>query len=146
MSIEEKYKTLLKELFDFTFNQTEQPYVLFEEFVRFRNMLVHPESTYTTTHIEITDIRESNWSGELIGESSTSQRQVGEFRLTGFSNNFSDISLQDCQKALEIVHIMRRTLIDNRIVKPLILCLDKNKKLSYESEDIIKDIFEQHFS
>lgn len=145
MNIEEKYNTILKELHDFTFNERESPFILFKEFVRFRNMLVHPESTYTTTHIEITDISESNWSGELIDEYSTSQRSTVEFQTTGFANNFSDISIQDCQKALEIVYIMRRVLIDNNIIKPLILCLDRNNNLTYESEDIIKDLFVQHF-
>lgn len=145
MTIEEKYKTILRELHDFTYKETESPFILFKEFVRFRNMLVHPESIYTTTHIEKTDISESNWSGELFDEYSTSQRNIVEFQTTGFSNNFSDISIQDCQKALEIVYIMRRTLIDNNIIKPLILCLDRNNNLTYESENIIIDLFEQHF-
>jgi hypothetical protein len=152
LSIKNKYLLLppLLEPTDFSFCPSERPFTLFEEFIRFRNRLVHPtvvEHSYTILVTEVTKSSESSssWGGDLLQKQSGAVPPKSIFPLTGFATSFGDLSALDAEKALEITVRMRLALSNGVYGPTPTLFYDADGKLSVKMGASVGTILKLHF-
>lgn len=124
MSIRDKYLLLPPMISDFEFNPGTSPFQLFDEFISFRNGLVHAKQTSKDITIKVTENSSSSLSGEVVDQSIDATYPEQKFPRTKFSTTFATITKTDAEKALEITYRMRMALYEGTLCAPPNLLVD----------------------
>lgn len=124
LSVKDKYLLLPPLVSDFEFDAGSDPYQLFDEFVRFRNGLVHSKPKTQKTTVKITHIEDGNPGGELLNNQIEAEEPREKFPRTGFSTTYSGLNRTDAEKAFEITYRMRLALAAGTLCSPPCLWVD----------------------
>jgi hypothetical protein len=121
-SVRDKFILLPPLISDYEFDLTVIPFSLFDEFIRFRNQLVHPKISTTTYVINVEEgFEENSWAGEVISELTDALPTKQAFPLTNFTTSFKGLVVDDAEKAFEIAYRMRMKLHMKVFAPPPIL-------------------------
>jgi len=110
MSVREKWLVLPPLVSTYSFDVATTPFTLFDEFIRFRNRLVHPKALLSRMKIRATRVEEGSWGGDVLEHMSDIQPSEQLFPLTRFSTTFNGLELDDAEKCVEISYRMRMAL------------------------------------
>ncbi len=117
LSIKEKYLLLPPLISDFEFDVNNKPFTLFNEFIVFRNSLIHSKS-WETEHsilVDNIDLDENNsgsWGGSLLNTRHLEDK-ADPYPLTDFSIDISKLTRSDAEKSLEIACLLRLKLFEH---------------------------------
>lgn len=114
MSVREKWLLLPSILTEEPFEAGRPPFSYFEEFVKFRNRLVHPKASISEMKVRATHVRNGENSRQVSGSvaSYAVDAPVASklFPRTHFSTTFIGLSPSDAEKCVEIAFRMRMSL------------------------------------
>lgn len=125
------------------------PFSFFEEFIRFRNRLVHPKMLIHTYTVKVTDVDMDllggSWSGDVIDQESTAPNSRGTFPLTHFSTSFNSINYRDSEIALEIALRLRIKLFNAvMLTLPSLTYTRNDGVVQFKIGDSIADLIKLH--
>jgi hypothetical protein len=109
LSIKDKCIILIPLISIKTLQINQKPFNLFIEFVKFRNRLVHAKSWETeenvfVTHVNLNEQMKGSWGGKILSKKSLQPNE--NYPLTKFSNDLTQLNINDAEKALEIAILM----------------------------------------
>jgi hypothetical protein len=119
LSIKDKYLLLPPMMSDFEFDPGSHPFQLFDEFVSFRNGLVHAKARTQRTTIRLSHVENTSSSGEVLDHAIDTPEPEHCFPCTKFSTTFGGLSRTDAEKAFEIAYRMRVALNEGTLCAPL---------------------------
>ncbi len=132
MSVREKWLVLPALVSLYSLDVAAAPFTLFDEFIRFRNRLVHPKVVANKVKLRVTEIGATSWSGNVVDHMSDIPPSEQIFPLTRFSNSFNNLEVSDAGKCVEISYRMRMALALGLPCSPPVLFHDRESKLSIE--------------
>lgn len=151
LSIKEKFVLLPPLISNYEFDTSIKPFNLFNEFIQFRNQLIHAQPWEAEHSILITDVNlneqgNGTWGGKTLNIKSLKDNQ-NEFTLTKFSKTFEDLKLKDAEKCLEIACWMRMELAKTEKVSQPVFNFDKpfNGIDAITGPAIMEKIVTRHF-
>jgi hypothetical protein len=148
LSVKDKYLLLPPLVSDFEFDPGTFLFQLFDEFVQFRNGLVHSKAKVQKTTIRITSVEANSTGGELLNQEIEAPEPDKQFPQTKFATTFTGLTRNDAEKAFEIMYRMRTALFKGTMCAPPTLLVDlKNGPymLGDKINTEIKKIFIPHF-
>lgn len=110
MSVREKWLVLPPLVSTYSLDVAATPFTLFDEFIRFRNRLVHPKAMVSKVKVRATPVEEASWGGDVLDHMSDIKPSEQLFPLTRFSTTFNGLELADAEKCVEISYRMRMAL------------------------------------
>ena len=124
LSVKDKYLLLPPLVSDFEFDPGTSPYQLFDEFVQFRNSLVHSKAKTQKTTVRITSVESSSTGGEVLDHNVEAPTPEELFPQTNFATTFAGLTQSDAEKAFEIMYRMRLALFAGTMCAPPHLLAD----------------------
>lgn len=152
LSIKEKFIKLPPLISDFQFNQSVKPFILFLEFISFRNQLVHAKSwesqhSIFVTHVNLNEKNHGSWGGKILSTKSL-KKKLQEYKYTGFSKTLDDLQLKDAEKSLEIACWMRQELSNSSKISQPVFNFDppRHGVNSISGPEVMKRFITRHFA
>ena len=147
ISIRDKYILIAAIIADYEFDTKKKPFVLFDEFIKFRNLLIHPPMLEIISKIEITNIDEILSGGIVIEEYVNKKKPKKLFPHTKFSERPDKLTITDAEKAFEISYRMIMDIYNiSDKTHPLILHYSENgKDIIYKIGESIIELINPHF-
>lgn len=151
LSIKEKFVLLPPLISNYEFDTSAKPFNLFNEFIQFRNQLIHAqtweaEHSILITHFNLNERGNGTWGGKTLYIKSLNNKR-NEFTLTKFAKTFESLKLEDAEKCLEIACWMRMELAKTEKVSQPIFNFDKpfNGIDAITGPGIMEKIITRHF-
>jgi hypothetical protein len=132
MAVRDKWLVLPPLVSAYSLDPATPPFNLFEEFICFRNRLVHPKATGSTFKVRATRVEASSWGGEVLEHMSDIPPSEELFPLTKFSTSFMGLQLSDAEKSVEISYRMRMALANGLHWNPPFLVYDEGSGFKAE--------------
>lgn len=148
LSVKDKYLLLPPLISDFEFDSGTSPYQLFNEFVQFRNSLVHSKAKTQKTTVRITSVESSSTGGEVLNHNIEAPTPEERFPLTNFATTYAGLTQSDAEKSFEIMYKMRIALFAGTMCAPPQLITDVDNGPYMLGDRItteIKKLFSPHF-
>jgi hypothetical protein len=117
--------------------------ILFDEFIRFRNRLVHPKATGTKTTVRTTNIQTTSWGGEVMDHSVAAPPTDQLFPVTRLTTSLNGLRGADAEKCVEIAYRMRMAVWADLGAAPPILLYDAGGHARVAIGDSIGDLLQQ---
>ncbi len=148
LSVKDKYLLLPPLISDFEFDPGSAPFQLFNEFVQFRNSLVHSKAKTQKTTVRITSVEPGSTDGDVLDQNIEAPTPEERFPHTNFATTFTGLTQSDAEKSFEIMYKMRLALFAGTICSPPQLIADVENGPYMLGERItteIKKLFSPHF-
>jgi hypothetical protein len=151
LSIKDKILVLPPLISNYEFDTSNKPFNLFNEFIQFRNQLIHAQSweaehSILLTHVNLDEKGRGTWGGKTLNIERLDNKSNG-FKLTNFSKAFEDLKIDDAEKCLEIACWMRMELAKTKKVSQPVFNFDKPFKgiNAITGPRIMNDVITRHF-
>lgn len=148
LSVKDKYLLLPPLVSDFEFDPGTFLFQLFDEFVQFRNNLVHSKAKVQKTTVRITSVESGSTGGKVLNHNIEAPTSEVCFPQTKFATTFAGLTKNDAEKAFEIMYRMRLELFAGTMCAPphLIADLDSGSYILGDTITTeIKKLFAPHF-
>lgn len=151
LSVKDKIILLPPVISNYAFDTSAKPFNLFNDFIQFRNQLVHAQSweaehSISITHVNLNEKGNGNWGGRTLNIEKLGDKN-NEFKLTNFSKTFEELNIEDAEKCLEIACWMRMELAKTKKVSQPIFNFDQTFKGvdAITGPDVMEKIITRHF-